>query len=259
MRRINLLPADERRRRRPGLPSASRDGIIGTLLILGALLVMMMIGLYLFYFVRLGSEQDRIAAVDGDIAQQQARIRELEPYSDLQARLDAKKPIADGIYRTRFPWDEFLQGLAFVIPDSTALDSFVGQATPINIQAPPVEPPNVQNLEPPGSITFTGVAEPEYQNVSDFMVRMNNLRFLANTRLTTAELDRETFASEAITFEVAAELVTRVGDDGNEVRLEDGQPDEGEDDTGAPIDDQQASRAASAGDDVSEVEYQYGP
>ncbi len=254
MRRVNLLPPDERRGRRPGLSTASRGGIIGALLILGALLLMLMIGLYLFYFLRLGNEQERIAAVDEDIARQQARIQELEPYADLQARLDAKKPIADGIYRTRFPWDEFLQGLAFVIPESTALDSFVGQSTPVNIQTPPAEPPNVQNLEPPGTITFTGVAEPEYQNVSDFMIRMNNLRFLANARLTTAELDRETFASEAITFEVAAELVTRVGDDGNEVRLEDGQPDEGEDDTGAPLQDQQASR-----DDFSEVEYQYGP
>lgn len=255
MRRINLLPPDERRGRRPGLPSASRGSIFGALLILGALLVMLMIGLYLFYFIRLGNEQDKIAAVDQDIAQQQARIQELSPYADLQARLDAKKPIADGIYRTRFPWDEFLQGLAFVIPDSTALDSFVGQATPVNIQTPPVEPPTVQALEPPGTITFTGVAEPEYQNVSDFMVRMNNLRFLANTQLTTAELDRETFASEAITFEVSAELVTRVGDDGNEVRLEDGQPDAGEDDTGAPLEDQQASRTGS---NFSEVEYQYG-
>lgn len=217
-------------------------------------MVMLMVGLYLFYFLRLGNEQEKIAAVDQDISQQQARIQELAPYSDLQARLDAKKPIADGIYRTRFPWDEFLQGLAFVIPDATALESFVGQATPVNIQTPPVEPPTVQNLEPPGTITFTGVAEPEYQNVSDFMVRMNNLRFLANARLTTAELDRATFASEAITFEVAAELVTRVGDDGNEVRLEDGQPDEGEDDTGAPLEDQQANRGGNA----SEVEYQYG-
>ena len=58
MRRINLLPADERRGRRPGLPSASRGGIIGALLIAGALLVMVMIGLYLLYFVRLGNEDD---------------------------------------------------------------------------------------------------------------------------------------------------------------------------------------------------------
>ena len=257
MRRINLLPADERRGGgRIALPSASRGGIIGALLILGALLVMLMIGLYLFYFIRVGNEEQRIAAVDGDIARQQARIQELEPYADLQTRLDAKKPIADGIFRTRFPWDEFLRQLAFVIPTTTALDSFVGQATPVNIQTPPVEPPTVQNLEPPGTITFTGIAEPEYQNVSDFMVRMNNLRFLANTQLTTAELDRETFASEAITFEVSAELVTRVGDDGNEVRLEDGGPNEGEDDTGVPLEDQQASRA---GDNFSEVQYQYGP
>ena len=257
MRRINLLPADERRGRgRSSLGAASRRGIIGALLILGALLTMLMVGLYLFYFIRLGNEQDKIAEVDQNIAEQQARIQELAPYADLQARLDAKKPIADGIYRTRFPWDEFLRQLAFVIPDSTALDSFVGQATPVNIATPPVEPPTVQNLEPPGTITFSGVAEPRYQNVSDFMVRMNNLRFLANTQLTTAELDRETFASEAITFEVSAELVTRVGDDGNEVRLEDGDPNEGEDDTGAPLQDQQASRAA--GNSPPEAEYQYG-
>ena len=148
MRRINLLPADERRGRgRSSLGAASRRGIIGALLILGALLTMLMVGLYLFYFIRLGNEQDKIAEVDQNIAEQQARIQELAPYADLQARLDAKKPIADGIYRTRFPWDEFLRQLAFVIPDSTALDSFVGQATPVNIATPPVEPPTVQNLE----------------------------------------------------------------------------------------------------------------
>ncbi len=223
MRRINLLPPEERRARRPGLPTTTRAGVLGILLILGALMVLLMVGLYLFYAYRLGNEEDRIAALDQDVARQQARVQELQPFQDLQARLDAKKPIADGIYRTRFPWDEFLQGLAFVIPDSTALDSFTGQATPINVQAPPGQPPDLQNLEPPGAITFTGVALPEYQNVSDFIVRMNNLRFLSNAQLTTAELDRETFDEDAISFEVAAQLVTRVGENGNEVRIEDGQ------------------------------------
>jgi len=255
MRRINLLPPEERRARgRPGLPGTTRAGIVGVLLILGALLVLIMVGLYLFYAYRLGNEEDRIAALDQDIARQQARIQELAPFSDLQARLDSKKPIADGIYRTRFPWDEFLQGLAFVIPDSTALDSFTGQATPINTTAPPGQAPNLQNLEPPGAITFTGLALPEYQNVSDFIVRMNNLRFLANTQLTTAELDRETFDEEAITFEVAAQLVTRVGENGNEVRIDDGTQQEGGED-------QQTEPQASVGGDqyglVAEEQYQY--
>ncbi len=223
MRRINLLPPEDRRGlRRPGVPATTRAGLLGILLILGALLVLVMIGLYLFYAYRLGNEQDRIADLDDNIVRMQARIQELAPFRDLQARLDAKKPIADGIYRTRFAWDEFLQGLAFVIPDSTALDSFTGMAAPVNAQAPPggETPGEVQNLEPPGAITFTGLALPEYQNVSDFVVRMNNLRFLANAKLTTAELDRETFPEEAIAFEVAAELVTRIGENGNEVRIE---------------------------------------
>jgi type IV pilus assembly protein PilN len=220
-------------------------------------MVLVMVGLYLVYAYRLGNEEDRIAALDQDITRQQARIEELEPFSDLQARLDSKKPIADGIYRTRFPWDEFMQGLAFVIPESTALDSFTGQATPINIQAPLGQPPDLQNLEPPGAITFTGLALPEYQNVSDFIVRMNNLRFLSNTQLTTAELDRETFSEEAITFEVAAQLVTRVGENGNEVRIDDGAPPEGGEES-------QAEPQASVGGDQygladeEQEQYQYG-
>ncbi len=218
MRRINLLPSEDRRR---GVARAAvtRSSLLGVLLILGALLLLVMIGLYLYYYVRLGNEEEQITRLDQDIAREQARIQELAPFRDLQARLDAKKPIADGIFRTRFPWDEFMQGLAFVIPESTALDSFTGQATPINIQVPPGQPPDLQNLEPPGAITFTGVALPDYQNVSDFIVRMNNLRFLANADLDSAELDRESFARPAINFEVGAELVTRIGENGDEVLL----------------------------------------
>src|SRR5215207_29663 len=256
MRRINLLPPEERRARgRPGLPGTTRAGILGVLLILGALMLLVMVGLYLFYAYRLANEEDRIAALDQDSTRQQASIEELEPFSDLQARLDAKKPIADGIYRTRFPWDEFMQGLAFVIPESTALDSFTGQATPINIQAPPGQPPGLQNLEPPGAIMFTGLALPEYQNVSDFIVRMNNLRFLSNTQLTTAELDRETFSEEAITFEVAAQLVTRVGENGNEVRIDDGAPPEGSEE---PQPEPQASVGGNQYALSDEEQYQYG-
>ncbi len=235
MRRIDLLPPEERRGRLV-VPKTTKAGITGVLLIGGAVLVMLMIALFLFYYVRLNNEEERIAQLDQNITRQQARMQELAPFRDLQARLDAKKPIADGIFRTRFAWDEFLRGLAFVIPDSTALESMVGQATPINIQAPARGAADVQNLEPPGTIRFTGIALPEYQNISDFIVRMNNLRFLANATLTRAQLDRETFARDAITFEVDAKLVTRVGENGNEVLLDndDDQGRDGGDNEGAP-------------------------
>lgn len=229
MRRVNLLPPEERRRRTGAFPTATRGGIIGILLILGALLLLVMIGLYLYYYIQLGNEEEQVAQLDQDIAREQARIQELAPYRDLQARLDAKKPIADGIFRTRFAWDEFLRGLSFVIPESTALDVFTAQATPINIQAPAGGAPEIQNLEPPGSITFNGFAapgrengngEPRYQSISDFIVRMNNLRFLANASLTNAKLNRKDFSQPgAITFEVTADLVTRVGENGDEVLL----------------------------------------
>ena len=229
MRRINLLPPEDRRRR-TAAPTTSRTGIIGLLLILGALLVMAMIGLYLFYFIRIGNEEEQITQLDQDIARQQARLEELAPYKDLQARLNAKKPIADGIFRTRFAWDEFLTGLAFVIPETTALDVFTGTATPINITAPSGGGTELQTLDPPGSITFSGFASRRgdrldnelngYQNVADFMVRMNNLRYLANTDLAAAARNDQDFADPgAVTFEVNAELVTRVGEFGDEIQL----------------------------------------
>jgi type IV pilus assembly protein PilN len=249
MRRVNLLPPEERRRRTAALPTATRGGIIGILLILGALLLLVMIGLYLYYYIQLGNEEEQVAQLDQDIAREQARIQELAPYRDLQARLNAKKPIADGIFRTRFAWDEFLRGLSFVIPKSTALDVFTAQATPINIQAPAGGAPEVQNLEPPGSITFDGFAAPgqengngapRYQSVSDFIVRMNNLRFLANASLTNAKLNRKDFSQPgAITFEVSADLVTRIGENGDEVLL--GTEEENEDNGGAEPSGPQAS------------------
>ena len=217
MRRVNLLPPEERRRRVEGF----RGGTLGMLLIVGSFVLIAMVGVYLFFLLRLNGVEDEIAELDSQIAEQNARLAELSPYRDLQARLDAKKPVADGIFRTRFAWDEFLQGLAFITPTTTTLDTFVADAAPVNIQAPIEEP-----LSPPGAITFAGVALPRYQNVSDFVVQMNNLRFLANSQLDSAELDRATFEQPAIDFEVNSELVTVVGENGTEVRIEGGSPDE---------------------------------
>src|SRR3712207_2670110 len=213
MRRINLLPPEERRRAAERL----RGGLPAILLIVGAVAIIAMVGAYLFFLLRLNVLEDEIVELDQQIAEHNQILAELAPYRDLQARLDAKKPVADGIFRTRFPWDEFLQGLAFTIPETTALDTFTAEAAPIDIQAP-VE----QLLEPPGAITFMGIALPRYQNVADFVLRMNNLRYLANAQLNSPELDQTPFAQPAISFEVASELVTVVGENGTEVRIDEG-------------------------------------
>ena len=213
MRRINLLPPEERRRSL-ALP---RSGVLGILLVAGAAALVVMAGLYLFYQVRLNNEQQQISTLDQQISQQNQRLAELAPFKDLQARLDAKKPVADGIYRTRFSWAEFFQGLAFVIPPTTTLDNLTAQAAPIDIQAS-----SGQSLRPPGTVTFTGVALPGYRNVAKFVVQMNSLRYLSNTQLNSAELDRQTYSRPVINFEASSELITVVGQDGPAVPLENG-------------------------------------
>jgi type IV pilus assembly protein PilN len=216
MRRINLLPADERGRPADRL----RRGVIGILLVVGAFVLILMAGVYLVLLLRLNDLEDQVAKLDAEIAQQNAHLAELSPYRDLQARLEAKKPIADGIYRSRFTWDQFLQGLAFVMPGTTALDTFTAEAAPVDIDAPVEQP-----LEPPGTISFTGIALPRYKNVADFVVRMDNLQYLANADLEIATGQSNSRGSP-LSFEVASELVTIVGENGTEVRLEGASQDE---------------------------------
>ncbi|MCA1848230.1 MAG: hypothetical protein LC704_04435, partial [Actinobacteria bacterium] len=149
MRRINLLPPEERRR--PAERVGGRAAAI--LLVAGAVALIAMVGVYFFFLLRLNAVEDEIAELDQQIAEQNQRLAELAPYRALQARLEAKKLVADGIFRKRFPCVEFLQGLAFIIPETTTLDTFTAEAAPIDIEAPVEQP-----LEPPGSITFAGVA-----------------------------------------------------------------------------------------------------
>jgi type IV pilus assembly protein PilN len=216
MRRINLLPPEERGRPADRL----RRGVVGILLVVGAFVLILMAGVYLVLLLRLNDLEDQVAELDAEIARQNAHLAELSPYRDLRARLEAKKPVADGIFRSRFAWDQFLQGLAFVMPGTTALDTFTAEAAPVDIDAPVEQP-----LEPPGTITFTGIALPRYKNVADFVVRMNNLQYLANADLELATGPSNSPVSP-LSFEVASDLVTLVGDNGTEVRLEDGSQDE---------------------------------
>jgi type IV pilus assembly protein PilN len=212
MRRINLLPPEERGRPADRL----RRGVVGILLIVGAFVLILMAGVYLVLLLRLNDLEDQVAQLDDEIARQNAHLAELSPYRDLKARLEAKKPIADGIFRSRFAWDQFLQGLAFVIPGTTALDTFTAEASPVNIDAPVEQP-----LNPPGTITFEGIALPRFKNAADFVVRMNNLQYLANADLDLAERQANEGGS-SLTFKVDSELVTIVGENGTEVRLERG-------------------------------------
>ncbi|MCA3749751.1 MAG: hypothetical protein IN808_11530 [Rubrobacter sp.] len=212
MRRINLLPPEERRR---GLERLRGQRAAGLLLVGGAAALLLVGLVALFLVIRIFMVENRIAELDQSIAEQNRRLEALSPYRGLQARIEEKKPVADGIYRSRFQWAEFLQGLAFVIPTTTALETMSAEASPVDIDAPVGQP-----LEPPGRVVFTGVALPEYRNVADFVVRMDNLRFLSNTRLESAELDRQTFIRPALNFEAESDLITVVGAAGAGVRLE---------------------------------------
>lgn len=211
MRRVNLLPKDERQRGLPNFQGATA----GILLSGAAVVIIVVAAVSIFCILRLYSLNNDIADLDANLAEQNQRLQELEPYSQLEGEIAAKQPVADGVVRSRFAWDEFLQGLAFIIPEATSLETLTAEASPVDINAP-----LDQNLQPPGTVTFTGLSLPDYTNVADFIVRLNTLRFLANSELDVAELDQETYAEDAINFEISAEMITEVGARDSEVRLQ---------------------------------------
>ncbi|HEX5912606.1 MAG TPA: hypothetical protein VFY54_05690, partial [Rubrobacter sp.] len=75
MRRINLLPADERGRPADRL----RSGVVGILLVVGAFVLILMVGVYLVLLLRLGDLEDQVAQLDAEIARQNAALAELSP------------------------------------------------------------------------------------------------------------------------------------------------------------------------------------
>ncbi|WP_273845755.1 PilN domain-containing protein [Rubrobacter calidifluminis] len=212
MRRVNLLPEEERGRAGPSL----REGnTVQLLLILGAALLVLMVGVYVLFLVRINSEEDQIAGLDRQLATQRARLAALAPYQGLETRLHQKEEVADGIYRSRFAWDAFFRALSYVIPDSTALRSLSAKAPPVNVNASPGH-----ELTPPGEVSFTGVALGGYEDVAAFLVQMDSLPYLSDTRLNSATLDRKTYVRPVIDFDATSRLVVRVGQEGERLPLE---------------------------------------
>ena len=99
------------------------------------------------------------------------------------------------------------------MPETTALDTMTAEASPVDVDAAPEQP-----LEPAGTVEFTGKALPRFENVADFVVRMDNLQYLANAELDTAERQED---PPSVNFTVDSELVTIAGENGTEVKLED--------------------------------------
>src|SRR3712207_9115278 len=88
VRRVNLLPPEERRSRTEGLPG----GLVGLFLVAGAVLLVALAVVYLVFLLRLNGIEREVAELDGQISEQNTRLQELAPFRDLQARLEEKKP-----------------------------------------------------------------------------------------------------------------------------------------------------------------------
>jgi hypothetical protein len=73
----------------------------------GAVALILMVGVYLV-LCSVWRDRGRDRQLDTEIARRNEHLAELSPYRDLRPA-SKRKAVADGIFRSRFAWDEFLQ------------------------------------------------------------------------------------------------------------------------------------------------------
>ena len=168
-----------------------------------SLVLILMVGVYLVLLLRLGDLEDQVAKLDAEIARQNAALAELSPTGI--SRRASKQKVADGIFRSRFTWDQVLQALALSCRRAR-LDTFTAEAAPVDIDAPVEQPWNwYDNVGIALPVTKCGLRR------ADGQPPVSCQRGPRQAAL------RNILPEPAVSFEVASELVTLVGDNGREL------------------------------------------
>jgi Tfp pilus assembly protein PilN len=171
MRAVNLLPANDRRRRAAEVPSNASYvflGVLGALLL--AVVALVMTG------NSITTTKAEIARAQQETQASQARIAELGPFGQFsqvkQTRLDSVTALSS----SRFDWERLMRELALVLPE----DVFITEASASaagDAEAdggdPSSTPDGAAAVGTP-SLALTGCA-PSQPTVAEVMVRLRNL------------------------------------------------------------------------------------
>lgn len=200
MKRINLLPPEERAkaRRERGLTYA----------ILALVVLIAVLGIvYFWQQSQVGDKEDEIARLEADIAAVQQQCDALQQYAVLQSKRTEMTATARALDEARVPWSTVFEEISLVIPENVRLQSLTCVVPPEMLAGgAPGEP----TAELAADITFTGQTY-EHKDVAEFMTRLGLLPQLTNIQLanstTSASTDTGGSASQKLTtFTVTASL-----------------------------------------------------
>ncbi len=179
VRRINLVPADQRQRTRTDL------GFVAV----GVLTVMVLLGLALGYFYYSGilSEKEaELADLQSQNAQLAAQVAALTKFQEIEVQRKAAEELVRIIYAGRTLVSEVLGDLSLVVPDNVWFGT-------VNLTAgdpPPAPIPGLADAAAPavvthGSLSISGNTY-SFEDVARFLVRLDQIPSLGLVTLGSA-------------------------------------------------------------------------
>jgi Tfp pilus assembly protein PilN len=152
MRRVDLVPASYRERRR------QRQTLFG-IVVVGVVLAVLLFGWWFLLGQQINDKEEELASVRAANARLQEDINELQRFADLEAEVQAKVAALQTVMVGDVNWPKVLTEVAVVVPGEIWFQQMTGSAgttegaTPVGTETAPVR---IASDTPVGRVTFTG-------------------------------------------------------------------------------------------------------
>jgi Tfp pilus assembly protein PilN len=194
MKRINLLPSDER------VKARRERGVVYVLL--GLVVLVALLGTaYVWQNNQVSTKTRSLHTVQDEITQTRMQIIALKPYKVLQDQRAAMMASATSIYNARVTWSSILQEISLVIPDNVILTQFSANV-PATMQAGATS----SSAAATGTdVTMVGCA-PTHEDVATFMTRLGLIPQITNVNLVDSEQVKPSQGAVYVQYTMTASL-----------------------------------------------------
>ncbi len=197
MKRINLLPPEERAKAR------RERGLTWALIALVALIAILGV-VYFWQKSQVGEKEDERDRLEADIAAVQQQSAALQQYAVLQSKRTEMTTTAKALDDARVPWSTIFEEISLVIPENVRLQTLTC-AVPTAMLAGGT--PDEATGEMAADITFTGQTY-QHKDVAEFMTRLGLLPQLTNIQLANSTTAASTGTTGTTTQELTTFTVT---------------------------------------------------
>ena len=197
MKRINLLPSEERTKAR------RERGIIYTLL--GLILLVFVLGAaYVWQNNQVSQRNADLASLNSQLNSASVQVTGLTPYRALETQRTAMMKSAKAIYDSRVIWSSIMQELSLVIPDDVRLQSFTA-TVPTTMQPGAGAGTTTITTQSGADVTLVGEAA-SHEAVAAFMTRLGLLPQLTNVNLSDSQEVATTAEAPYVNYTITANL-----------------------------------------------------